>query len=159
MKIFYKIIPVLLLFVSLLSYAQNSQSRLLIGLGTSGANMSFVDARSNYYKNWSVTPAISQLKIFGYMGKGLSLGWQLSLGNAKRYDSVDTKFFLQWGVDIKYSFANGYILKEKSWFDPYLLVGGGLDKWGNTRGSINVGAGLNLWFTKNFGAFVQTQFN
>jgi len=159
MKSIYRIIPVILLFVSLLSNAQNSQHGILIGLGTSGANMSFADAPSNYYKNWSVTPAISQLKFFGYIDKGFSWGWQLSLGTAKRFDSVDKQFFLQWGMDIKYSFANGYILKEKSWFDPYFLVGGGLDKWGNVRGSINVGAGLNLWFTKNVGAFVQTQFN
>ncbi len=144
---------------ALTSTAQNSQNRVLIGLGTSGANMSFVDAPSNYYKNWSVTPAISQLKVFNYVGKGLSWGWQLSLGNAKRSDSMDTKFFLQWGIDIKYSFANGYILKEKSWFDPYILVGGGLSKWGDVKGSINAGAGLNLWVTKNFGFFAQTQFN
>jgi OOP family OmpA-OmpF porin len=159
MKFLYKSILVVMMCFAFASHAQNSQNRYLIGLGANGANMSFGDAPSNYYKNWSVLPAISQIKLFSYMGKGFSLGWQLSLGNAKRSDSVDTKFFLQWGIDIKYSFANGYILKEKSWFDPYLLVGGGLSKWGDVRGSINVGAGLNLWVTKGFGFFAQTQFN
>jgi outer membrane protein OmpA-like peptidoglycan-associated protein len=121
--------------------------------------MTFGDDKKNYYKNWNIVPSISQIKIFSWMGKGFSLGWQLSLGNAKRYDSVEGKFFLQWGVDVKYSFANGYILKQKSWFDPYLLVGGGLNKWGNTRGSLNFGAGLNIWVHKNVGLFVQTQYD
>jgi OOP family OmpA-OmpF porin len=140
---------------------QNSENRLLLGAGSNGANMSFGDAASNYYKNWSVTaePPISQIKLFTYVAKGFSWGWQLSIANAKRNDSAAGQFFLQWGIDIKYSFANGYILKEKSWFDPYLLVGGGLDKWGNTKGSINVGGGLNLWVNRTLGFFIQTQFN
>jgi outer membrane protein OmpA-like peptidoglycan-associated protein len=104
-------------------------------------------------------PALSQVKVFRYIDKGFSIGTQLSLGSAKRYDSLDKKFFLQWGIDVKYSFANGYILKEKSWFDPYLLVGGGLNKWGDVKGSMNFGAGLNLWILKNFGVFIQTQYD
>lgn len=139
--------------------AQNKEQPLLIGIGAHGPNMTFGDDKKNYYKNWNIVPAISQIKIFSWMGKGFSLGWQLSLGNAKRYDSTDGKFFLQWGVDVKYSFANGYILKQKSWFDPYFLVGGGLNKWGNTRGSLNFGAGLNIWVHKNVGLFVQTQYD
>ena len=159
MKYLYRFLLIPMICFSLLSQAQNSQNRLLIGLGTSGANMSFGDAASNYYKNWSIMPATSQIKMFGYVAKGLSWGWQLSIANAKRNDSMDTRFFLQWGMDIKYSFANGYILKEKCWFDPYLLVGGGLDKWGNTRGSINVGGGVNFWVSKHVGFFIQTQYN
>jgi outer membrane protein OmpA-like peptidoglycan-associated protein len=159
MKLIYNSITAVLMCFVILANAQNSDSRLLIGIGTQGSNMSFQDTKSNYYKNWTVTPIPSQLKMFGYAGRGFSWGWQLSVGNAKRSDSADKMFFLQWGIDIKYSFANGYILKQKSWFDPYFLVGGGLDKWGNTRGSINVGAGLNLWFLKNVGVFVQTQYN
>ena len=159
MKHIYKILTISIMCIVFSARAQNSENRILMGFGAQGANMSFGDKTSNYYKNWSLIPAITQIKVFSYAGKGLSMGWQLSLGQAKRYDSVDSKFFLQWGIDVKYSFANGYILKEKSWFDPYLLVGGGLDKWGDTKGSINVGGGLNLWFTKNVGIFGQVQYN
>lgn len=159
MKFLYKCFTIVLMCLALQSNAQNADNRTLIGVGMQGANMSQGDARSNYYRNWDLIPAISQIKFFGYVTKGFSWGWQLSMGQAKRYDSTDGQFFLQWGIDIKYSFANGYILKPKSWFDPYLLVGGGLDKWGDTKGSINVGGGLNLWFNKNIGAFGQVQFN
>ena len=159
MKLHYKFLTTILICFALISHAQNSENRSLLGLGFSGANMSFGDTRSNYYKNWDLIPAASQIKSFSYLAKGVSLGWQLSLGYARRNDSLDSKFFLQWGVDFKYSFANNYILKEKSWFDPYLLAGGGLDKWGNTKGSINVGAGLNIWFNKYVGVFGQVQYN
>jgi outer membrane protein OmpA-like peptidoglycan-associated protein len=159
MKPLYAFLSIFLTCLCLHSSAQNSENRLLIGLGAQGANMSFGDARSNYYKNWDVLPAISQIKVFSYVKKGFSWGWQLSISTAERNDNQESQFFLQWGIDIKYSLANGYILKEKSWFDPYLLIGGGLDKWGNTKGSINPGAGLNLWFTKNVGLFGQIQYN
>lgn len=159
MKQLYKFLTISMMCLAFLSKAQTSENRILMGFGAQGANMSFMDAKSNYYKNWALIPAITQVKMFTYVGKGFSWGWQLSVGQAKRNDSLDSKFFLQWGIDIKYSFANGYILKQKSWFDPYLLVGGGLDKWGNTKGSINVGGGLNIWLNKNIGIFGQAQFN
>ena len=161
MKYPSKFLTVITMCFALLSHAQNSENHTLIGAGSNAANMSFMDAASNYYKNWhvSVEPPVSQIKIFRYVGKGFSWGWQLSLADAKRNESTDEQFFLQWGIDIKYSFANKYILKEKSWFDPYLLAGGGLDKWGNTKGSINVGGGLNLWITKRVGFYMQSQFN
>jgi OOP family OmpA-OmpF porin len=159
MKFIYRSLLLPFLFICFLSQAQNSENRTLLGFGAQGANMSFGDAKSNYYKNWALIPALTQIKLFTYAGKGFSYGWQLSLGQARRNDSIDSKFFLQWGIDVKYSFANGYILKEKSWFDPYLLVGGGLDKWGDTKGSINVGGGLNIWLTKNIALFGQVQYN
>ncbi len=159
MKQLNTLLTVFLMLCMVASRAQNKENPVLLGLGAHGPNMTFGDDKKNYYKNWNVVPALSQFKMFGYMGKGFSLGWQLSLGTAKRFDTADSKFFLQWGVDVKYSFANGYILKEKSWFDPYFLVGGGLNKWGNVRGSLNFGAGLNLWVIRNFGFFVQTQYD
>jgi OOP family OmpA-OmpF porin len=161
MKHLYRYLTVVLIFFACISKAQNSEGLLLLGLGSNAANMSFADAPKNYYSGWNVTlkPPISQVKLFTYSGRGFSWGWQLSFANATRTDSTSGKFFLQWGIDIKYSFANGYILKQKSWFDPYLLVGGGLDKWGNTRGSINVGGGVNLWITKVVGFYIQSQFN
>ncbi|MBS1623374.1 MAG: OmpA family protein [Bacteroidetes bacterium] len=159
MKQLTPLLTVVLMLCMVAARAQNKENPLLFGLGAHGPNMTFGDDKKNYYKNWNITPALSQLKMFGYLGKGLSLGWQLSLGTAKRFDTAQSKFFVQWGVDVKYSFANGYILKQKSWFDPYFLVGGGLNKWGNVRGSINFGAGLNIWVIKNFGFFVQTQYD
>ena len=159
MKYLNKLLALLFVLSTLASHSQNKENPWLIGLGTHGPNMTFGDAKSNYYKNWNVMPAISQVKIFKYMGRGLSIGTQLSLGDVKRYDSVESKFFLQWGIDFKYSLANGYILREKSRFDPYFLLGGGLNKWGDVKGSLNAGAGLNIWFTKNVGLFIQTAYN
>lgn len=161
MKHLYKYLTIVFLFTCLACKAQNSQNKILLGLGCNAANMSFADASSNYYSNWNVIalPPISQVKLFKYVSGGFSWGTQLSLASAVRNSNTDAQFFLQWGIDIKYSFANNYILKEKSWFDPYLLFGGGLDKWGNTKGSLNVGGGLNLWLTQNLGFYMQTQFN
>ena len=161
MKQLHKFLCILLVIVNLCASAQNKENYWLIGIGTHAANMSFGDDPSNYFKNWNVVPALSQIKFIRHIKAGLSLGTQFSFGTAKRgiAELESNEFFFQWGIDLKYSFANGYILKEKSWFDPYFIVGGGLNKWGDTKGSINAGAGINLWVVKNFGFFFQSVYN
>jgi outer membrane protein OmpA-like peptidoglycan-associated protein len=159
MKQLNKLLTMILMLCMVASKAQNKENPWLLGLGAQGANMTIGDNTKNYYKSWHVFPAPSQLKLFRYVGSGFSLGTQISLGTARRFDSLESQFFLQWGIDLKYSFANGYILKDKSWFDPYFLLGGGLNKFGDVRGSINFGAGLSIWFVKNFGGFIQSQYN
>src|ERR1035437_5835698 len=99
MKFLYKCFLIIMMCLALQSNAQNAENRTLMGIGMQGANMSQGDARSNYYKNWDLIPAISQIKFFGYVAKGFSLGWQLSVGQAKRSDSMVSQFFLQWGID------------------------------------------------------------
>lgn len=159
MKSCFRALVILTVFFSCSVQAQNPENRLFLGFGVQGANMSFGDASSNYYKNWDLLPVVSQLRVFGYITKGFSIGWQLGVGKATRSDSTYDKFFLQWGIDTKYSLANGYILRQSSWFEPYLIAGAGLSKWGNVKGSLNFGAGLNLWVTKTFAFFGQAQFN
>lgn len=156
----------LFLCCSSLLKAQNSRDPWLIGLGIHGPQMTIGDDKfhKEYFraKNWNVVPAAANMKVFRHIKYGLSVGTTLSLGSAKRFPTTaidDSKFFLDWDVDVKYSFANGYILKEKCWFDPYLIVGGGLSKWGNAKGDIEAGAGFNLWVVKNFGFFAQAVYN
>lgn len=165
MQKFYRIFILLMFGAFFNAQAQNKQNPWLIGIGTHGPQMTIGDQFffKEYFnaKNWNVTPAAGHLKVFRHITHGLSVGTSLSLGSASRkYQSeLSREFFLDWDVDLKYSFANGYILKEKCWFDPYIIIGGGLSKWGSLRGDVEGGLGTNIWFTKNVGAFIQASYN
>lgn len=53
-----------------------------------------------------------------------------------------------YGFDLglRYKFANGYILKADHWFDPYIGVNGGINRFNSeTSPVINAGIGFNLW--------------
>lgn len=166
MKHFNKFLLLLLLCCSAWAQAQNSRDPWLVGLGVHGPQMTIGDQKfyKEYFnaKNWNVVPAAATMKAFRHIKYGISVGTSLSLGTAKRFPTSslnDGQFFLDWDVDVKYSFANGYILKEKCWFDPYLLIGGGLSKWGNVKGDVEAGAGFNIWVVRNFGFFAQAVYN
>ncbi|MFN8308679.1 MAG: OmpA family protein [Chitinophagales bacterium] len=153
------------LLITTVAVAQNRDNPWLIALGTHGPQMTIGDRPffKEYFnaKNWNLTPAAAHIKVYRHLKAGLSVGTTLSLGSAYRTqgETGNGAFFLDWDVDVKYSFANGYILKEKCWFDPYLVFGGGLNKWHDVKGSIDFGAGLNLWVVRNFGFFIEAKYN
>ena len=63
-----------------------------------------------------------------------------------------------YGIDanLKYSIMN---LINSKVLDPYLTVGGGYTFFGDSSyGTINPGAGLTFWFTKNIGLNVATRY-
>ncbi|MFN8277097.1 MAG: OmpA family protein [Chitinophagales bacterium] len=165
MKHFNSLIIACLLFFSLGIKAQNRDYPWLIAVGTHGPQMTIGDRAffKEYFngKHWNLTPASAHVKAYRHIKAGLSVGTTASVGTAFRNDAEtgNGRFFFDWDIDAKYSFANGYILKEKCWFDPYLVAGVGLNYWGNTRADLDLGAGLNLWITRNFGLFIEAKYN
>jgi outer membrane protein OmpA-like peptidoglycan-associated protein len=70
---------------------------------------------------------------------------------------------LDLDLGLQYKFANGYILPEDSWFDPYIQIGGGVTTINETRGLLNAGLGMNFWLFNHegdqIGLFVQTDYD
>jgi outer membrane protein OmpA-like peptidoglycan-associated protein len=68
----------------------------------------------------------------------------------------DDKFWTG-DLNLAYKFANGYMLKEDCWFDPYIYLGLGassikdLNQDGTTYFKQVTGVGFNFWLTENVG--------
>jgi len=68
----------------------------------------------------------------------------------------DEKFWTG-DLNIAYKFANGYILKESSWFDPYIYLGFGASSIKDLGADKTTylkqvtGVGFNFWLTENVG--------
>ncbi|MEI8047436.1 MAG: OmpA family protein [Bacteroidota bacterium] len=69
----------------------------------------------------------------------------------------DDKFWTG-DLNIAYKFANGYMMKETSWFDPYIFLGLGassIKDLGATNGTTYMkqvtGVGFNFWLTEKVG--------
>lgn len=69
-------------------------------------------------------------------------------------------------LNLAYKFANGYMLKEKSWFDPYIYLGLGgssIKDLGATNGTTYLkqvtGLGFNFWLTEKVGLNFQAAYD
>ncbi len=68
--------------------------------------------------------------------------------------------FYKLGVQLEYKFANDYILKESSWFDPYVFLGmngSAIDDL--TYLSSSMGVGFNIWFIDPLGINFQGSYD
>src|SRR5690606_1016536 len=74
--------------------------------------------------NWSFVPPLSQISIARTLNHSFAVDLQASIGEIdnKRL-MIDNEFMALVGLGLRYRFANGYILKETSWFDPYIRYG------------------------------------
>lgn len=147
-------------------FAQNKDYPWLIGFGTHGPQMTINDQSffKEYFKvkNWNLFPGLGKFWIDKSIGNSFALGTQISLGIADRRPSETNKntFFLDWDMNLKYKFANGYILHTKCWFDPYVIGSIGLTRFeAQTNASFGLGAGTNIWVTPKFGFNIETSYN
>ncbi|MET3731349.1 outer membrane protein OmpA-like peptidoglycan-associated protein [Moheibacter stercoris] len=74
--------------------------------------------------NWSFVPPLSQISVARTLNRSFAVDLQASVGEIdnKRL-MIDNEYMVLVGLGLRYRFANGYILKETSWFDPYLRLG------------------------------------
>lgn len=67
---------------------------------------------------------------------------------------------LKLTVQAEYKFANGYLLQERGWFDPFILIGAGVSQINNEPFFTQVtGIGSNFWFSENVGINIQASYN
>lgn len=149
----------LVAFISTNIKAQNSDHRWAIGV-----YMNWVDFNIN--RDQLKIPAVKD-----WSGKGQMIPSKFSLGrfispsfnivgafSANKLDKqlqnnyvsvwkkINSDKFWDADVSIEYKFANGYILRESSWFAPYAYAGLGLTNVDNSSYAKQlIGFGVNFW--------------
>ena len=133
-----------------------------------GAGVNVIDFNAPYYtgditktENWNTVAAISKLTIAHKLGSSFALDLQLGgsrITTVNEGKEIGARGFFDGDVDLRYKFDNGYIIHENAVFAPYLFIGAGLSYLAKSEVHPNVGGGLgiNFWFWKDFGVFVQS---
>jgi OOP family OmpA-OmpF porin len=116
----------LLLFSSSM-FAQNMLKKWYISGGVHAVNHPSVRGFGEGLTdgdNWSFVPPLSQISVARTLNRSFAVDLQASVGEIdnKRL-MIDNEYMVLVGLGLRYRFANGYILKETSWFDPYLRLG------------------------------------
>ncbi|MFV0139239.1 OmpA family protein [Empedobacter falsenii] len=195
MKKFNLLLSAVALFVAGNSFvdAQNSKNPWAITVGAHAVDHNSATGPFNQYfktDNWDIVPPLSKLSIIRNLNRSFDVDLTASVGEIDNNRlRVKDELFINAGLGLRYKLANGYILPEDSWFDPYLRVGAGYHRYdytglefplksyyGNGNGeeftmlteaedleknhfAASLGAGINFWFTKNFGLNVASDYN
>ena len=174
MKHLNKLFVAALMVVGLNAHAQDEDNPWAIGFGVNavdtrfGAASKFEDQFGNYFNtkdHWNILPSVSYLNVSRAIGNNLSVG---ITGSVNKIDKIVTRtpgtnqYVVTNPGDVTYYSADAIIkygFLQKSWFNPYVHVGGGytwLDEMGN--GTVNGGVGINFWFTENVGLTLQSTY-
>ncbi|MFV0177023.1 OmpA family protein [Empedobacter falsenii] len=194
MKKFNLLLSAVALFVAGNSFvdAQNSKNPWALTVGAHAVDHNSITGPFNQYfktDNWDIVPPLSKLSIIRNLNRSFDVDLTASVGEIDNNRlAVKDELFINAGLGLRYKLANGYILKEDSWFDPYVRVGAGYHRYdytglqfpltayyGNENGGTyqiteaedleknhfvaSLGAGVNFWFTKNFGLNVASDYN
>lgn len=195
MKKFNLLLSAVALFVAGNSFvdAQNSKNPWALTVGAHAVDHNSITGPFNQYfktDNWDIVPPLSKLSIIRNLNRSFDVDLTASVGEVDNNRlRVKDELFINAGLGLRYKLANGYILKEDSWFDPYIRVGAGYHRYdytglqfpltayyGNGDGNetyqltevedleknhfvASLGAGINFWFTKNFGLNVASDYN
>ncbi|MCS6822402.1 MAG: OmpA family protein [Microscillaceae bacterium] len=131
-----------------------------------GFNFAWIDAqggiKSPMFKrkdNWNQAAQISVAKFINpslnvYASTAIA---EISKPNT-RFDKNISFFNLDLGA--QYHAANGYLLKENHWFDPFIFVGAGVNTLrSQNKFFYNGGLGVNFWVKDFFAITAQTSYN
>jgi OmpA-OmpF porin, OOP family len=123
--------------------------------GYGGWGDEFFNAGDHY----NILPAVSKISVGKYLADGFSLEAASTLNKISKMGDNSVSDLMYFGLDGALKFDLNNIIGETSWFDPYVLVGGGytwLDKFGTA--TFNGGGGINFWFTDNIGLNVESKY-
>jgi OmpA-OmpF porin, OOP family len=167
MKKFTLLAVIALIAASMNLKAQNTDYRWAFGI-----NWQFQDFNAVHlsvpdqfqYTKWQGYKFPSALSIGRNLNRSFNLFAQFGVSQLE-YDRMKSigqelsdDMFWTGDLNLAYKFANGYMMKESSWFDPYIFVGIGassikdLDATNSTTYlKQSTGLGLNFWLTENVG--------
>ncbi len=115
-----------------------------------GFNLSKMSAGFNFAGIRHISPSFN-VRLSGFATPGDNL----PLANT----NSDIQNILDLSADLEYKFANGYILPENSWFEPYIFIGAGFHESRDFYGKINGGLGFNFWAFPEMAFFVESNYN
>src|SRR5690606_924955 len=183
------LLTTILLLISADAFSQNMLKKWYISGGVHAINHPSVRGFGEGLfetDNWSFVPPLSQLSVARTLNRSFAVDLQASIGEIdnKRLENVgvENEFMALVGLGLRYRFANGYIMKETSWFDPYLRFGanyyrmpyrgmefnGIVDTGGdalengagvdNDHFALSGGLGINFWIWPKIGINIETQY-
>jgi outer membrane protein OmpA-like peptidoglycan-associated protein len=150
---------VLATLISMNAMAQFTSRDWVLGVSWSFIDFKSIDEGAFFQtSNWNNDIGPTRLHLTRSLGSSFNVGAQLSIADIDKYVTpIGKKFFTDFGLDLQYKFANGYILDANSWFDPYISTGGGLMNLNKeTYPMIGAGLGSNFWISDRFGINLQT---
>ncbi|HSQ47634.1 MAG TPA: OmpA family protein [Lutibacter sp.] len=152
--------------------AQDKSNPWAIGIGVNAVDFypTNVDIPNGGYGAWfdeyfnagdhyNILPAVSRITVGKYLADGFTLEAAGTLNKISKMGDNSVSDLMYFGADAALKYDLNNIIGETSWFDPYVLVGGGytwLDKFGTA--TLNGGGGINFWFTDNIGLNVESKY-
>jgi len=168
-----KIVLLLSMFVALAitSQAQNTENPWLIGLSTNYVDFNAVERSVGDFftdADWMGKTIPGMIRI----GRNISPSFNASaiiatvkldpekLNDIPLNRQISNDNFWKYGVQLEYKLANDYLLKQDSWFDPYIYLGmNGSAIDDVTYLSSSMGVGVNFWIIENFGVNAQGSYD
>ncbi|MFA5299831.1 MAG: OmpA family protein [Lutibacter sp.] len=166
-----KIIFSLLLIGAIAANAQDKNNPWEIGVGVNAVDFypTNVDIPNGGYGSWfdeffnaedhyNIRNAV-KVSVSRHLVGGLSFEVAGTLNEISNMGDNSVDDLTYYGLDGALKFGLNSIAGKTSWFDPYVLVGGGytwLDKFSTP--TLNGGVGINFWFTDNIGLNIESKY-
>lgn len=154
--------------------AQNSDYKWAVGLNWNWEDFHTVHRSvpdQFKYTRWQGYKFPSALTVGRYLNPSFNVLGEFGISELEdesmkelNQELSDTKFWTA-DVNLAYKFANGYILKQTSWFDPYIYLGFGAanikDKGADKTTYLKqvTGVGFNFWVLEKVGLNFQGSYD
>jgi len=150
--------------------AQDENNPWAVGFGINTVDVRIPEEFGEYLKDYIGTaewgdntlPSISRISVGRYLDKGFSLELAGSINKVKTYSEEEDlgDGELYWSVDLAVKYDVNNLIGDTAWWDPYVYLGGGYVDFGRlegtsfedgAEGTLNFGAGFNVWFNESLG--------
>jgi len=136
-----------------------------IGFSTNAIDFTSTDPIFEGYfdtDDWNSLPVITKFTLSRKITNGLDVELSHAFNRARKrplVTNINEKRAIN-DSDLNFKLGIGKLISKNSWFDPYLIAGGGLT-WENdiAYGNYGGGAGFNIWANENWGFNVQSVYD
>ena len=145
--------------------AQDADNRYTFSVGFTGVDSFPTNATNDYagalfqdfFKaadNWNVAPSVTYVQGTYYLENGFSVALRGSASSISKLGTQSVKeSYIGADASVRYNFLSD------TRFDPYVLAGAGKYWMGDfSSGTVNLGAGLNIWITDHLGLTYDSTF-
>jgi len=153
-------------------FSQDENNEWAVSLGFNVVDIRTEENISGIFKDYfigntedlNMSGAFLRVSAGKYLKKGLTLQISASMNtikkgfNYQKGDPLINESFFAFDTKVKYDLNR--LIGETKWFDPFVLVGGGYSKIGDTSNfDIAAGWGFNAWFSDTVGLNFQSDYN